>query len=59
MMLWFALLLGLHWLGLTPENLSQETVSKVLEIIQMGVGAYIVGRTGEKMIKTYKGDQHD
>lgn len=53
-MLWFAGLVGAHWLGFTPENLSQVTVDNLLSIVQVGVGGYIIGRSGEKIMKEYK-----
>ncbi len=54
LMLWFAVLVGCHWLGLTAEGLSDNVVVKLLSIIQLGIGGYIIGRTGEKMLKTFK-----
>lgn len=54
LMLWFAGLVGAHWLGFTPPNLPQDVVINLLDIVQVGVGGYIVGRSGEKMMKAYK-----
>lgn len=54
MMVWFAVLVGAHWFGFTPENLSEEAVDKLFTIIQLGVGGYIVGRSAEKVVKEYK-----
>lgn len=55
LMLWFAGLLGAHWLGYTPDNLGEETILKLLDIVQVGIGGYVLGRSGEKMVKAYKG----
>lgn len=55
LMLWFAALLGAHWLGYTPDNLGEETILKLLDIVQVGIGGYVLGRSGEKMVKAYKG----
>ena len=55
LMLWFAALLGAHWLGYTPDNLGEETILKLLDIVQIGIGGYVLGRSGEKMVKAYKG----
>lgn len=54
LMLNFAGLVTAHWLGFTPENLSQETISHLLTIVQVGIGGYILGRSGEKIVKEYK-----
>ena len=50
MMVWFAILLGLYWFGLTPPNLSQETINQLFTLMQLGIGGYIIGRSGEKII---------
>ena len=59
LMLWFAGLVGAHWLGFTPENLPQESVNHLLDIVQIGIGGYILGRSGEKIIKEYKSNHDD
>jgi len=51
LMLWFSGLVGAHWLGFTPDNLSQDTVNSLLSIVQIGIGGYIIGRSGEKIAK--------
>lgn len=55
LMVWFAGLIGAHWLGYTPDNLPAETVSQLLDIVQVGVGGYVIGRTVEKAAKVWKG----
>lgn len=54
LMLWFSGLVGAHWLGYTPDNLAQETINHLLSIVQIGIGGYIIGRSGEKMMKEFK-----
>lgn len=54
LMLWFAGLVGAHWLGFTAPNISDDIVSDLLAIVQVGVGGYVLGRSGEKMIKEWK-----
>ena len=54
LMLWFAGLVGAHWLGFTPPNLPESVVINLLDIVQVGVGGYVLGRSGEKMVKAYK-----
>lgn len=53
-MVWFAALVGAHWLGFTPENLSEAQIGGLLQIVQIGIGGYVVGRSGEKIMKAYK-----
>ncbi len=53
-MMWFAGLVGAHWMGFTPENLSEATVLELLEIVKVGIGGYVVGRSAEKVMKEYK-----
>lgn len=50
MMVWFAFLLGLYWFGFTPPNLTQETLGQLFTLMQIGIGGYIIGRSGEKII---------
>lgn len=54
LMLWFAALVGAHWLGFTPANLSDDVVVQLLGIVKVGIGGYVLGRSGEKIIKEYK-----
>ena len=42
-----------HWLGFTPPNLPQETVNHLLDIVQVGLAGYVLGRSGEKIMKEY------
>jgi len=53
LMLWFAGLVGAHWLGFTAPNLSDDIVSSLLDIVQVGVGGYVLGRSAEKVTKAY------
>jgi len=55
LMLWFAALVGGYWFGLTPDNLSQQTVIALFDIVQLGVGGYIAGRSAEKITRTMTG----
>lgn len=54
LMLWFATLVGAHWLGFTAPNLPESVVNNLLDIVQVGVGGYVLGRSGEKMVKAWK-----
>ncbi len=53
-MIFFALLIGLHWLGFTSDKLSEAQILSLLEIIKVGLGGYILGRSAEKTMKAYK-----
>lgn len=51
-MLFFVLLVGAHWFGLTPEGMSQATVDNLFLLVQIGLGGYVVGRSAEKVAKS-------
>ena len=53
LMLWFAGLVGAHWLGFTPPNLPESVVINLLDIVQIGVGGYVLARSAEKVTKAY------
>ena len=50
----FVALVVAHWLGFTAPNITQETLSGLLDIIQVMIGGYTISRGGEKMMKIYK-----
>ena len=54
LMLWFAGLVGAHWLGFTPPNLPEAVVMNLLDIVQVGVGGYVIGRSAEKAVRAWK-----
>lgn len=54
-MIWFAGLVGAHWLGFTPPNLSEETVLSLLGLVKIGIGGYVIGRSVEKVAPNVKG----
>ena len=55
-MLSFLVLLFIYWLGLAPENVvqSEQAMNQVFQLLQIGIGGYIVGRSGEKIMQNYK-----
>lgn len=55
LMLWFAGLIGAHWLGFTPPNMPEETVLSLLDIVKLGIGGYVIGRSVEKAAAAWKG----
>lgn len=54
MMIWFGALVGAYWFGFTPENLSDERIGDLFTLVQIGIGGYIMGRSGEKITKAWK-----
>ena len=48
-MLTFVGLITADWLGFTAPNLTPELKMKLFDIIQIGLGGYVVGRTVEKV----------
>ncbi len=55
LMLFFAGLVGAHWLGFTAPNLPPDVVINLLDIVQIGIGGYVLGRSAEKVTKAYVG----
>jgi len=55
LMVWFAFLVGCYWFGLTAENLDESSINGLLDIVMVGVGGYVVGRSAEKVAKTVAG----
>ncbi|MCO1335182.1 holin family protein [Microbulbifer sp. OS29] len=53
-MLTFVGLIVAHWLGWTAENLSEDQTLALLEIVKIGLGGYVVGRSAEKAAKAWK-----
>ena len=54
LMVIFAGLIVAHWFGLTAPNIPETVQNSLLNIVMIGMGGYIVGRSGEKMVKKWK-----
>lgn len=50
-MLTFAGLIVAHWLGWTAPNLGEKQILSLLDLVKIGLGGYVVGRSGEKIAK--------
>ena len=50
----FLILLFMYWFGIHPENLSDAVIMKLFDLLQIGIGGYIISRGAEKGIKTWK-----
>lgn len=48
-MLIFVGLICAHWLGFTPDNLSEAEVLELMDLVQIGLGGYVLGRSAEKV----------
>ena len=49
LMVTFAGLVVAHWFGLTAPNIPESVQNSLLNIVMVGVGGYVVGRSGEKI----------
>ena len=50
LMLTFGFLIVARWFGWSAPNLSQEEYLKLWDIVQLGLGGYVVGRSVEKIV---------
>ena len=48
-MLTFLGLVAAHWLGYTAENVTEAEVLSMMDLIKIGLGGYVVGRSAEKI----------
>jgi hypothetical protein len=55
-MLSFLVLLFVYWFGLAPDYVVENptVVDSVFDLLKIGIGGYIVGRSAEKGLKIYK-----
>jgi len=51
-MLTFLFMVVSHWFGYTPDNADPGLIEQLFLLIQIGLGGYIVGRSGEKIAET-------
>lgn len=49
-MLTFVALIVARWLGYSAPNLSEAEVLKLWDIVQLGIGGYVIGRSAEKIV---------
>ena len=55
LMVTFAALVVAHWFGFTASNIPESVQNSLLNIVMIGVGGYVVGRSGEKIAEKFKG----
>lgn len=53
-MLTFTGLIVAYWMGWTAPNLKESEILALLEIVKIGLGGYVVGRSAEKVVKYYR-----
>lgn len=44
-----------YWFGLTPVTLPDSAVAGMFDLLQIGLGGYIVGRSAEKIVRDLPG----
>ena len=55
LMVTFSGLIMAHWFGFTATDIPESVQNSLLDIVMVGVGGYVVGRSGEKMVEKFKG----
>ena len=51
-MLTFVFLIVARWFGWAAPNISQEEYLALWDIVQLGLGGYVIGRSAEKVLPT-------
>ena len=55
LMVTFAGLVVAQWFGFTAPDIPESVQNSLLNIVMVGVGGYVVGRSGEKIADKFKG----
>lgn len=55
-MIFFVIMIGGYWFGLAPDYLvnNPNVVEALFQIVQIGLGGYVAGRSAEKVTKIWK-----
>lgn len=53
-MLVFTGLIVARWFGLSAEGITESEYIEIWEILKLGIGGYVIGRSAEKVVKEYK-----
>lgn len=51
----FTALIVARWFGWAAPNLHEEEYIKLWDIVQLGLGGYVIGRSAEKIVPTIAG----
>lgn len=54
-MLMFTAFVGAHFMGLTSDTISEASIESIMDIIQLGIGGYVIGRSAEKVTRLATG----
>lgn len=54
LMVIFAFLIMAKWLGFSAPGISEAVELELFAIVKLGLGGYVLGRSGEKIMKSYK-----
>ena len=54
LMVTFAGLVVAHWFGLTASNIPESVQNSLLNIVMVGVGGYVAGRSAKKVADKWK-----
>ena len=54
LMVIFAGLVVAHWFGFTAENIPESVQNSLLNIVMVGVGGYVAGRSAERVADKWK-----
>ena len=54
-MLSFVVAILAFWFGLTPATLTEQNITDMFSLVKLGLGGYVVGRSGEKIAKSVAG----
>ena len=58
-MLAFVVAVMSRWFGITADHLSQNEVEWMMELVKLGLGGYVFGRSAEKVTKVWKGHSNE
>ena len=53
LMVVFAGLVVAHWFGFTASNIPESVQNSLLNIVMVGVGGYVMGRSAEKVVSKW------
>lgn len=53
-MLIFTSLVVAKWLGYTAPGVTEQMEARLMDIVELGIGGYVIGRSAEKVVKEYK-----
>jgi hypothetical protein len=49
-MLFFTGLIGAYWMGFAAPNLPVEAINGLFDVVYIGLGGYVIGRSAEKIV---------